>query len=331
MNTQYPISKWAVILLFCSCLTQGAGPLPEFTFRGVCLNPNQLTYAPTGELEHPTVIKMEGRVENPLGKYYLYYAPHKHVGIGMAYADSMCGPWKEYADNPVIEGPAAPDIRWIEAGGKFYLWGHRANKRTELWTSDNGLDFEYRGVSVDAKHIGTRNANYTRVYEYPLRRYVSKYVMLYSGFIEARGIQCVWLAHSRDGEKWVQLKTPLVEPVAGENDTICCASLLQWDNRNFVVYQDRTGWRGGNIKYVELDRELNSVGNRGERFVLMDPPSDPPLNDRYRSAEFYFEEDILHMISGAGSKPRIYVYATAPAVSETNGKTQGPTKKRKNR
>ena len=93
---------------------EGAGPLPEFTFKGVALHPDHLSWAPTGELEHPSVVKMEGRVRKSLGRYYLYYAPHKHIGIGMAYSDSIEGPWKEYQGNPVLEGPAAPDVRWIE-------------------------------------------------------------------------------------------------------------------------------------------------------------------------------------------------------------------------
>jgi hypothetical protein len=35
----------------------------------------------------------------------------------------------------VIVGPSGPDIRWIEEKGKFYMWGHRRNSQTELWTS----------------------------------------------------------------------------------------------------------------------------------------------------------------------------------------------------
>ena len=297
------------ILLSSGVSAQAAGPLPEFTYKGVALHPKDLSWIPTGELEHPSLIKVKGRVTNPLGKYYLYYAPHKHIGIGVAYSDNIEGPWTEYQGNPVIEGPAAPDIRWIAEQGKFYVWGHRANKRTELWTSDDGLHFAYKGISVDAKNIGTKNASYTRVYEYPLKQFGSKYIMLYSGVIQERGIQCIWLAHSADAENWTQLKTPLVEPVEGENSTIYCAALLRWESRNFIVYQDHTAWRGGNIKYVEVDRELHPVGNKGERFILMDPPAE--LNDRYRSAEFYREGDNFYMVSGASSKPRIYVYATA--------------------
>jgi hypothetical protein len=292
--------------------TQGAGPLPEFTYQGVALHPKDLSWIPTGELEHPSLIKMGGRVKNPLGRYYLYYAPHKHVGIGVAYSDSIEGPWKEYQGNPVIEGPAAPDIRWIEEKGTFYMWGHRANKRTELWTSEDGLHFEYKGVSVDAKNIGAKDANYSRVYEYPLKQYGSKYIMLYSGKEGKDGIKCIWLAYSTDAEHWVQLKTPLVEPAPGENDAMYCAAFFPWENRNFIVYEDHTSWRGGNITYVEVDHELHPVGDKGERFVLMDPPAE--LNDRYRSAEFYREGDTFYMYSGGGSNPRTYVYATASAV-----------------
>jgi hypothetical protein len=312
-------------LLFGGLSTaRGDGPLPEFTFKGVALQPEDLDYAPTDQLIHPTVIKTEARIENPLGKYYMYYAPHKHVAISMAYADSMDGPWTEYKGNPVIEGPSAPDIRWIEEKGKFYMWGHRKNGQTELWTSDDGLRFEYHSISVKAGDIDTRNATYSRVYEYPLEKYDSKYIMLYSGFIEGREIRCIWLAHSKDAENWVQLKTPLVEPIEGEMNDCYGPAFLRWKNRNFIVYQDHTTWRGGNIKYVEVDQEFNPVGDQGERYVLMDPPSDPPLKDRFRGSEFYLEGDTLYLYSSASRDPRLIVYATAKVNAATPQKVPVP-------
>lgn len=305
------------VLVLAASSAQGAGPsdrlLPEFTFKGVALHPKDLSYAPTDQLVHPSTVKTEGRIANPLGKYYLYYSPHKHVAISMAYADSLEGPWTEYKGNPVIRGPAAPDIRWIEEHNRFYMWGHTKNSQTELWTSDDGIAFRHRGVSITARRIGTRNATYTRVYAYPLERYGSRYVMLYSGFIEERGIRCVWLAHSKDAETWVQLRMPLVEPADGENNDVYGPSLLRRRNRCFIVYQDGTAWRGGNVKYVEVDAGLNPVGNRGERFVLLDPSPDPPLKDRYRGGEFYRDGDTLFLYSSASRDPRIIVYATASA------------------
>ena len=289
---------------------QAGGPLPEFTFQGVALHPTGLAYGPTQRLVHPSIIRTEGRIEDPLGKFYLYYSPHKHVAISMAYADSLDGPWTEYKGNPVIKGPSAPDIRWIEEKGKFYMRGHTKNGRTELWTSRDAIRFEHRGVSITAANIGTRNATYTRVYEYPLERYGSRYVMLYSGFIEQREIRCVWLAHSEDAETWVQLRTPLVEPIEGEKNDLYGPSLLRWNNSNYVVYQDHTARRGGNIKYVEVGAELNPVGAKRKRFVLIDPPTGPPLRDRCRGGEFYLEDDTLYLYSSASSNPRIIVYAT---------------------
>ena len=317
-----------VLLFFPGYPAQGAGPLPEFTFKGIALHPKNLSYAPTQELIHPSIVKTEGRVKKPLGKYYLYYAPHKHIAISMAYSDSMKGPWKEYKGNPVLKGPSAPDVRWIADKGQFYLWGHRKNSQTELWVSKDGLRFEYNGVSITAKNIGTRNATYTRVYEYPLKQYGSRYVMLYSGFIENRRIRCVWLAHSKDAEHWVQQKTPLVEPVAGEGSDAYGPSLLRWKHRTFIVYQDHTAWRGGTIKYVEVHRELHPVGNTGKRFVLLEPPAEPPLKDRYRGSEFYLDNGTLYMYSSASSNPRIIVYATANTVSglKKNDKTRGTPK-----
>ena len=183
----------------------------------------------------------------------------------------------------------------------------------------------HRSVSITAKNVGTRNASYTRVYKYPLARFGSKYIMLYSGFIEKREIRCVWLAHSKDAETRVQLKTPLVEPIEGKNNDLYGPSFLRWQNRNFIVYQDHTAWRGGNIKYVELDSELNPVGDKAKRFMLMDPPADPPLKDRCRGGEFYLEGDTLYLYSSASSNPRIIVYATASAVSgEGNWFAAGP-------
>ncbi len=301
----------AALTLASAVLAGDEGPLPEFELQGVAVHPKDLEYTPTGDLIHPTIVKTEGRVKDALGKFYLYYAPHKHVAISMAYSNSMEGPWTEYPKNPVVQGPSAPDIRWIPEQGKYFMWGHRKNSQTELWTSEDGIRFEHHSVSVTASGIGTRNATYSRTYEYRLKKYGSKYVMVYSGFLEDRGIRCVWLAHSKDAVKWTQLKTPLVEPVEGENNDCYGPSLLQWEGKNFLVYQDHTTWRGGNLKYVELDENLNAVGAGGKRHVLIDPPAGPPLNDRLRGTEFYREGDTLYLFSSASRSPRLLVYATA--------------------
>ena len=193
------------ILLASGIPAYGQAPLPQFTFQGIALQAKDLSYAPTEQLIHPTLVKTDGRIQSPLGTYYLYYAPHKHIATSMAY--------------------------------------------------------------------------------------------------------------SKDAKNWVQLKKPLVEPIEDEMNDCYGPALLRWQGRNFVVYQDHSVWRGGNIKYVEVDSELNPVGPKGERFVLLDPSPDPPLKDRYRGGEFYLEGETLFLYSSASSDPRIIVYATASAVT----------------
>ncbi len=291
---------------------QAEKPLPTFTYAGLLLHPSDVTTPPkTDELERASIIQTEGRIAKPLGKYYLYYSPHKHVGISLAYSDSIEGPWTQYEGNPVIQDAAIPDVRWFKDTRLFHMWGHRKNKQSELWTSEDGLQFKFHSTSIAAHRIRTRNATYTRAYEYPLKRYDSKYIMLYSGFLENRGVRCVWLAHSKDGLKWTQEKTPLVEPIDNEKNDIYGPSLLQYNGRNFIVYQDHTAYRGGNVKYVELDDQLNPVGQDGTRHFLIEPDEDSPVGNRYRGCEFYREGDTIYMVASGGDDPRRLIYAKA--------------------
>lgn len=45
-------------------------------------------------IQGPSVIPVPDWVEDPLGKYYLYFADHKGHYIRLAYADAVTGPWK---------------------------------------------------------------------------------------------------------------------------------------------------------------------------------------------------------------------------------------------
>jgi hypothetical protein len=47
-------------------------------------------------IQGPSLIRVPDWFENPLGKYYLYFADHKGQYIRMAYGDNLVGPWKVY-------------------------------------------------------------------------------------------------------------------------------------------------------------------------------------------------------------------------------------------
>lgn len=45
-------------------------------------------------IQGPSLIRVPDWVENPLGRYYLYFADHKGKYIRLAYADALTGPWQ---------------------------------------------------------------------------------------------------------------------------------------------------------------------------------------------------------------------------------------------
>lgn len=45
-------------------------------------------------IQGPSLIRVPDWIENPLGKYYLYFADHRGSYIRLAYADELTGPWK---------------------------------------------------------------------------------------------------------------------------------------------------------------------------------------------------------------------------------------------
>ena len=45
-------------------------------------------------IQGPSLIRVPDWVENPLGRYYLYFADHKGSYIRLAYADDLLGPWR---------------------------------------------------------------------------------------------------------------------------------------------------------------------------------------------------------------------------------------------
>lgn len=102
------ISSCLAWFLFPAFAAQRAEKLQKFTFKGVAPEGRQLTFAPTGELERSCLIKMEGRVKNPLGKDYMDYSPHKHAGIGPVYSDSIEGPWAKSKGQSGCRGNGHP-------------------------------------------------------------------------------------------------------------------------------------------------------------------------------------------------------------------------------
>ena len=101
----------------------------------------------------PSVIKVPKWIENPLGKYYMYFAHHHGKFIRLAYANNPLGPWTIYKpgvlhiDKTSARGHiASPDIIIDEETMSIRLYFHgynedKSGQKTFVSTSKNGLDF----------------------------------------------------------------------------------------------------------------------------------------------------------------------------------------------
>ncbi len=110
----------------------------------------------------PSLIRVPDWVENPLGKYYLYFAHHHGSFIRMAYADSLEGPWEIYEGGvlQLEETPsfhnrggdhiASPDVHVDQEHGCIRMYYHgmpipdtdAPYQMSYVAVSPDGLDFE---------------------------------------------------------------------------------------------------------------------------------------------------------------------------------------------
>lgn len=102
----------------------------------------------------PSVIRVPAWIEDPLGKYYMYFAHHRGEYIRLAYADNLEGPWSVYTSgvlhlNQVSTGKkhvASPDVHVDNEEQKILMYFHAPLKNIEgqktlLATSKDGITF----------------------------------------------------------------------------------------------------------------------------------------------------------------------------------------------
>lgn len=107
----------------------------------------------------PSLIRVPDWVENPLGKYYLYFSHHKGSRIRMAYGEELEGPWKVYNPGQGVFGldavkgfafdhVASPDVHVDHRNRRFVMYYHAPSLDTSLGqktfvaVSSDGLNFQ---------------------------------------------------------------------------------------------------------------------------------------------------------------------------------------------
>lgn len=102
----------------------------------------------------PSLIRVPDWVQNPLGKYYLYFAHHQGTYIRLAYADRLDGPWFIYKPGVLhirnafaSKHIASPDVHVINDTQEIRMYYHSCCRPsappqvTHLAISQDGLQF----------------------------------------------------------------------------------------------------------------------------------------------------------------------------------------------
>ena len=99
----------------------------------------------------PSLIKVPDWVENPLGKYYLYFGHHSGKYIRMAYSDNVEGPYTIYekgtlqlSETTCKTHIASPDVHIDEGSGRIAMYYHgdvEGGQKTFISWSIDGIKF----------------------------------------------------------------------------------------------------------------------------------------------------------------------------------------------
>ncbi|WP_199043854.1 hypothetical protein [Glycomyces salinus] len=274
---------------------------PEFTRLGAALDKSSLDYNPTDELIFPSIRLAAGRVRNPLGKWYMYYAPHDDPGgICLAYADSLEGPWHEFAHNPVISNDwrghfsvphvSSPHAVWNPRDRRMYLFFHGNNRTTRVATSVDGRHFVYGGIVLHTDMVGAglHEASYARVVPHPVKD--DLYIMLYMG--RQGQTRKIFIGWSHDlGSGWKFKREPLISPREGEGGQLSGAHYWSRNGGGHVVYHSGAGTMHAAYVGTGFDRE----DHLGVFYT-------EPVATRAAAPSFAEEDGHLYMYYEAGAR-----------------------------
>lgn len=288
--------------------------LPSFRHHGVVLEAANLKYRPHDDVIYPSVVRVAGRIANPLGKFHLYYAPHDAPGgICLAYADKPEGPWREYANNPVIarDWPphykvshvSGPDAIWSQDEDRLLLYFHGENPVTRVASSSDGVHFTYEGEAVSTRMFPQLSeASYGRVFRHRLPGKDNTYVMLLMG--NNRGTRRIYLAWSKDGRKWDARPTPVMDPPPG-TDQVAGAVLWPWAGKLYLVAHANNAKvrfnEGFDLYIAETDAALERVKPLGKFY---DRTQVSPTNPGVMSPCFIEDDKRWYMFFNIGARLR---------------------------
>jgi len=112
-----------------------------------------------GNINGPSLISVPDWIDEPLGKFYLYFAHHDGAHIRLAYSDELDGPWQIHTPGVLpLEAShfkghiASPDVHVDHAARRIRMYFHGSDEPTDsnmpqytrVALADNGIDFTAR-------------------------------------------------------------------------------------------------------------------------------------------------------------------------------------------
>lgn len=226
-----------------------------------------VTHAATGlaSIYFPWVIKVKGKIANPLGDYYMLYSTDHDTnggGIGLAYANDPAGPWTVHkpGGNPIIykdtvagdqtETAAVLHVPTDPDGKPFYFYyqqqGVGVNQSTLLAKTADFVTFTRIGIVIQGSP--TRAGDGQSTYFRPML-----WGDLYVGFHLMGGgdYGMVGMSVSRDGINWVTHPHRIgyaTDDIGSSTGRIMPKHLFQWRGQDWGLYGQEpysSGFSGG--------------------------------------------------------------------------------------
>jgi len=198
------------------------GRLPtEWTDEGVIYQDDALD-----RMVFPHIIEANRYLDNPLGKYYLFYSEYRgsgDPGIQLAYSDNILSGWTDYSGNPLFttslngdltDHVSSPWVLWDPFNSQFEMYFHSQGSSSGQFTA--------RAVSSDGENwtydqVILQKPSGSGVWDNSVRAYLTVYRQGRSrfGFYHGHGADSggdgamVGYAWAHDGDNWVTDDQPL--------------------------------------------------------------------------------------------------------------------------
>jgi hypothetical protein len=217
-------------------------------------------------IQGPSLIRVPGWIEQPLGAYYLYFADHKGGYIRLAYADALTGPWHVHPPGSLhlrqscfLTTPPVPSPEQLAAFEQRYKAGDTAISHDVL-------------SEITTPHIASPD-----VHVDPVRRQI---VMYFHG-LESVGNQVTRIATSTNGIDFTARPEVLgrsyfrVFQHAGMHYALAMPGLLYRSEDGFHAFEAGPTLFNPNMRHAALARSDDTlfvfwtrVGDTPERILL---------------------------------------------------------------